>query len=226
MKHKDILIVEDDRAIVRILELEFNHEGYSYDIALDGKVALDKFQNGQYGLVLLDLMLPEISGMEVCRKIRRISNVSIIMLTARRDITDKVIGLDLGADDYVTKPFEMEELLARIRAGLRRSQERLSESRLLELADLSINLMTREIIKQGDAIELTKKEYELLEYLLANKGLVLTRDQIIEHVWGFDFVGDTNILDVYIRYLRSKIDYPYGTKLIHTVRGVGYTLKE
>jgi len=226
LKNKDILIIEDDKAIVRILELEFKHEGYTYDVALDGKDGLDKFQSGQYGMILLDLMLPEISGLEICRKIRKVSNVPIIMLTARRDITDKVIGLDLGADDYVTKPFEMEELLARIRAGIRRGNTRMDEMKLLELADLSLNVKTREVIKHGDPIELTKTEYDLLEYLLANKGLVLTRDQIIERVWGYDFVGDGNVLDVYIRYLRNKIDYPYDVKLIHTVRGVGYTLKE
>ncbi len=226
MKSKDILIIEDDKAITRVLELEFKHEGYTYDIAMDGKNGLEKFQSGHYGLILLDLMLPEISGMEVCRKVRKVSSIPVIMLTARRDITDKVIGLDLGADDYVTKPFEMEELLARIRAGLRRSKTGAGELKLLELADLSINVLTREVIKQGDPIELTKTEYDLLEYLLQNKGLVLTRDQIIEHVWGYDFFGDSNILDVYIRYLRNKMDYPYKTKLIHTVRGVGYTLKE
>lgn len=226
LKNKDILIIEDDKAITRILELEFKHEGYTYDIAMDGKAGLEKFQSGQYGIILLDLMLPEISGMEVCRKVRKVSSIPIIMLTARRDITDKVIGLDLGADDYVTKPFEMEELLARIRAGLRRSKNKMGELKLLELADLSLNLLTREVIKQGDHIDLTKTEYELLEYMLSNKGLVLTREQIIEHVWGYDFVGDSNVLDVYIRYLRNKIDYPYETKLIHTVRGVGYTLKE
>ena len=226
MKNKDILIIEDDKAITRILELEFKHEGYTYDTAMDGKDGLEKFYNGQYGIILLDLMLPEISGMEVCRKIRKDSAVPIIMLTARRDVTDKVIGLDLGADDYMTKPFEMEELLARIRAGLRRGNARISELKLLELADLSINLLTREVMKQGEPIELTKTEYDLLEYMLTNKGLVLTRDQIIEHVWGYDFVGDSNVLDVYIRYLRNKIDYPFETKLIHTIRGVGYTLKE
>lgn len=226
MKNKDILIIEDDKAITRILELELKHEGYTYDIAMDGKAGLDFFQNGTYGILLLDLMLPEISGMEVCRKVRKVSSIPIIMLTARRDITDRVIGLDLGADDYVTKPFDMEELLARIRAGLRRSNTKPGELKLLQLADLSINLLTREIVKQGDHIELTKTEYDLLEYLLSNKGLVLTRDQIIDHVWGYDFVGDSNVLDVYIRYLRNKIDYPYQTKLIHTVRGVGYTLKE
>lgn len=226
LKSKDILIIEDDKAITRVLELEFKHEGYTYDIAMDGKEGFEKFQSGHYGLILLDLMLPEISGMEVCRKVRKVSSIPVIMLTARRDITDKVIGLDLGADDYVTKPFEMEELLARIRAGLRRSKAGVGELKLLELADLSINVLTREVIKQGDHIDLTKTEYDLLEYLLHNKALVLTRDQIIEHVWGYDFVGDSNILDVYIRYLRNKIDYPYKTKLIHTVRGVGYTLKE
>ncbi|HWT75996.1 MAG TPA: response regulator transcription factor [Mobilitalea sp.] len=226
MRSKDILIIEDDKAITRVLELEFNHEGYTYDIAMDGKDGLDKFQSGQYGLILLDLMLPEVSGMEVCRKVRKVSAIPIIMLTARRDITDKVIGLDTGADDYVTKPFEMEELLARIRAGLRRGQPIMGEVKLLEFADISINVLTREVIKQGDPIDLTKTEYDLLEYLLKNKELVLTRNQIMEHVWGYDFVGDDNILDVYIRYLRNKIDYPYETKLIHTVRGVGYTLKE
>nr|WP_315019599.1 response regulator transcription factor [uncultured Aminipila sp.] len=226
MDEKDILIIEDDRAIVRILQLELGHEGYSFDSAYNGKEGLDKYQSCQYGLVLLDLMLPEISGMEVCRKIRKVSDVPIIMLTAKRDMTDKVIGLDMGADDYITKPFEMEELLARIRAGLRRGQVRLTKSKLFKIADLSINLLTREVEKHGDPINLTKTEYDLLEYLISNKGLVLTRDQIIEHVWGYDFYGDTNILDVYIRYLRNKIDYPYDIRLIHTVRGVGYTLKE
>ena len=226
MDIKDILIIEDERAIVRILELEMTYEGYSFDSAYDGKEGLEKFHANQYGLILLDLMLPEVSGMEVCRKIRKISMVPIIMLTARWDITDKVTGLDLGADDYITKPFEMEELLARIRAGLRHSQIRMAESKQLALADLTINLLTREVLKQEDSIDLTKTEYDLLEYLMLNKGLVLTRDQIIEQVWGYDFQGDTNILDVYIRYLRSKIDYPYGSKLIQTIRGVGYTLKE
>ncbi|AFA49479.1 response regulator transcription factor [Acetobacterium woodii] len=223
---KDILIIEDDRSIVRILELELKYEGYTYDSAYDGKEGLKKFNNNEYGLILLDLMLPEVSGMEVCRKIRKHSMVPIIMLTARRDITDKVIGLDLGANDYVTKPFEIEELLARIRAGLRHGLARMTAVKLIKVSDLSINLSTREVLKQADSIDLTKTEYELLEYLMINKGRVLTRDQIIEQVWGYDFEGDTNILDVYIRYLRNKIDNPYGTKLIHTVRGVGYIIKE
>jgi DNA-binding response OmpR family regulator len=226
MNRKDILLIEDDKAITRVLELEFRHEGYTYDIAYDGREGLDKFNNGQYGILLLDLMLPEISGMEVCRKIRKNNNLPIIMLTARRDVTDKVIGLDLGADDYVTKPFEMEELLARIRAGLRRSKSSTSENKSIIIGNLSMNLLTREVIMQGDAIDLTKTEYDLLEYLMQNRGIVLTRDQIIEQVWGYDYIGDTNVLDVYIRYLRNKVDYPYETKLIHTIRGVGYTMKE
>lgn len=226
MNRKNILLIEDDKAITRVLELEFRHEGYTYDIAYDGREGLDKFNNGQYGILLLDLMLPEISGMEVCRKIRKNNNLPIIMLTARRDVTDKVIGLDLGADDYVTKPFEMEELLARIRAGLRRSKSSTSENKSIIIGNLSMNLLTREVIMQGDAIDLTKTEYDLLEYLMQNRGIVLTRDQIIEQVWGYDYIGDTNVLDVYIRYLRNKVDYPYETKLIHTIRGVGYTMKE
>lgn len=226
MVKKDILIIEDDRSIVRILELELKYEGYTFDSAYDGKDGLEKFHTNQYGLILLDLMLPEVNGMEVCRKIRKHSTVPIIMLTARRDLTDKVIGLDLGADDYITKPFEIEELLARIRAGLRHSLARLTESKHISVSDLSINLGTREVLKQEDSIDLTKTEYELLEYLMVNKGQVLTRDQIIEQVWGYDFEGDTNILDVYIRYIRNKIDNPYGSKFIQTIRGVGYTLKD
>lgn len=222
---KDILIIEDDKSIVRILELELKYEEYSFDTAYDGREGLEKFQDGAYSLILLDLMLPEISGIEVCRKVRKVSDVPIIMLTARRDISDKVIGLDLGADDYVTKPFEMEELLARIRAGIRRGQTG-AGAKILEAGDLSVNPLTREVIKQGDRIDLTKTEYDLLEYLITNKGMVLTRDKIIEQVWGYDFVGNTNVLDVYIRYLRNKIDYPYDTGLIQTIRGVGYTLKE
>lgn len=226
MEQKDILIVEDDRAIVRILELELTHEGYSFDIAYNGKIALERFLDTKYSLLLLDLMLPEISGIEVCRQIRKVSIVPIIMLTARRDLTDKVIGLDFGADDYITKPFEMEELLARIRAGIRRGQANIEEPKVINVADLKINQITREVIKDNQSIDLTKTEYDLLEYLASNKGQVMTRDQIIDNVWGYGFVGDTNILDVYIRYLRNKLDYPFETKLIQTIRGVGYTLKE
>ena len=226
MTKKDILLVEDERTIVRILALEFAHEGYSFDTAFDGKVALEKFESNSYSLVLLDLMLPEISGLEVCRKIRKVSDIPIIMLTARRDLTDKVAGLDLGADDYITKPYEMEELLARVRAGLRRSQGKDEEMSLLSVADLSINTQTREVLKNDTPVDLTKTEFSLLVYLMSNKGIVLTREQIIEHIWGYDIISNTNILDVYIRYLRQKIDYPQQSNFIHTVRGVGYTISE
>jgi len=226
MEEKDILIIEDDKAITRVLELEFSYEGYTFDIAHDGKVGLDLFEKGNYQVVLLDLMLPSINGLELCRKIRRSSNINIIMLTAKRDITDRVIGLDIGADDYITKPFEMEELLARIRSAIRRVKMNQAEFVKIQVGPLSINVLTREVLMNGQTIELTKKEYELLEYLGNNKDIVVTRDQIINHIWGYDFVGDTNVLDVYIKYLRNKIDYPHQTKLIQTVRGVGYTLRE
>ena len=148
------------------------------------------------------------------------------MLTARRDMTDKVAGLDLGADDYITKPYDMEELLARIRAGLRRSQGKDEELQVIQVADLSVNTLTREVLKNETPVDLTKTEFSLLVYLISNKGIVLTRDQIIEHIWGYDIIDNTNILDVYIRYLRQKIDYPQQSNLIHTVRGVGYTITE
>lgn len=226
MTKKDILIVEDETTIVRILELEFAHEGYSFDSSFDGSDALEKFEMNTYSLVLLDLMLPEISGLEVCRNIRKVSDVPIIMLTARRDLTDKVAGLDLGADDYITKPFDMEELLARVRAGLRRSQGKEDEMIIIQVADLCINTQTREVMKNDTMIDLTKTEFALLVYLASNKGIVLTRDQIIDHIWGYDIINSTNILDVYIRYLRQKIDYPHQSNLIHTVRGVGYSITE
>jgi DNA-binding response OmpR family regulator len=226
MESKDILVVEDDKGITRVLELEFGYEGYTFDIAYDGNDGYEKIMNNDYKVVLLDIMIPYINGLELCRKIRRHSNVHIIMLTAKRDITDRVIGLDTGADDYITKPFEMEELLARIRAAIRRIKMDHADFIDIQIGPLSINILTREVKLENKMIELTKKEYQLLEYLANNKGIVLTRDQLIEHVWGYDFVGDTNVLDVYIKYLRNKIDYECDMKLIQTVRGVGYVLKE
>jgi len=223
---KDILIVEDDRSIERILELELKHENYSFDSAFDGVEALDLFEVNTYRLVLLDIMLPKMSGTEVCRRIRRHSDVPVIMLTAKHDLSDKVGGLDLGADDYITKPFEMEELLARIRASMRKGHIRSGETETLVMGDLSLNPQAHEVLKRGSPIELTKTEFELLKCLIVNKGLVLTREQILNQVWGYDYYGSTNVLDVYVRYLRNKIDIPYGTETIHTVRGVGYTMKE
>lgn len=225
MSRKDILIVEDDKSILRILSLELGNEGYSYHTAMDGQDALRKFHDNDYNLIILDLMLPHISGIEVCRKIRKTSEIPIIMLTAKRDVMDRVIGLDMGADDYITKPFEIEELLARIRATMRRQQINMDRSNHIELGDLKIDLLRRKVKMKDDTILLTKTEYELLEYLVSNKGNVLTRQQIIKKVWGYDYMGDTNILDVYIKYLRNKLDYTYDIQLIKTIRGVGYTAK-
>lgn len=226
MNSKDILIVEDDKSILRILSLELSNEGYTFDTAMDGQEALRLFAENEYRLLILDLMLPHISGIEVCRKVRKTSDVAIIMLTAKRDVMDRVIGLDMGADDYITKPFEIEELLARIRAAMRRNKLNQDRNNTVQVGDLTIDLLKREVKMNDDTILLTKTEYELLEYLVSNKGAVLTRAQIIKKVWGYDYMGDTNILDVYIKYLRNKLDYEYEVQLIKTIRGVGYTIKE
>lgn len=225
MEDYKILIIEDEKHIARFLELELNHEGYSVDIAYNGREGLKKIEDADYDLVLLDIMLPGLNGMEICRRVRQFSNLPIIMLTARDETTDKVMGLDIGADDYMTKPFAIEELLARIRVARRKVASNKNTKRL-RIRDLTMDTTTRQVVRAGKAIELTKKEYDLLECLLNNKGIVLTRDQLLEKVWGFDYMGDTNVVDVYIRYLRSKIDDEYEVKLINTVRGVGYVIKE
>lgn len=221
-KHR-ILIIEDEKQISRFLELELTHEGYEVVSEPDGRAGLERIEQGGYDLVLLDVMLPGISGMEVCRRSRQLSEVPIIMLTARDDVTSKVMGLDLGAEDYITKPFAIEELLARIRVILRRRT--VSQPHRLQYAELQMDLDSRRVTRAEAVIELTRKEYELLEYLLKNKEIVLSREQILERVWGYDFSGDTNVVDVYIKYLRAKIDDPYPRKYIHTVRGFGYVLK-
>ncbi|ODA42744.1 response regulator transcription factor [Desulfosporosinus sp. BG] len=226
MLPKRILIIEDEKQIARFLELELKHEGYAVDIAYDGWGGLRKIEKYVPDLILLDIMLPEIDGLEVCRKIRQFSEVPIIMLTARDEVTDMVMGLDIGADDYITKPFVIEVLFARIRAALRKRIPLAHNSKVLISGDLRMDLLKHQVFRGKEAIELTKKEYDLLEYLLMNKGIVLTRDQILGKVWGYDYVGDTNIVDVYIRYLRSKLDEAYENKLILTVRGVGYIIRE
>lgn len=221
-----ILIIEDEKQIARFIELELKHEGYDVYVCYDGKEGLKKVEEIHPDLILLDIMLPGINGIEICRKIRQHSNVPIIMVTAKDDIPDRVMGLDSGADDYVTKPFAIEELLARIRAALRKSKQLNIIREVLSIADLTIDTSKRIVKRAGRIIELTKREYDLLEYLVRNKGIVLTRDQILENVWGYSYMGDTNVVDVYIRYLRSKIDDGFKTKLIHTVRGVGYKCEE
>ena len=219
-----ILLVEDEEKLARMVELELKYEGYAVEKAFDGRKGLELALSGAFDLVLLDIMLPQLSGMEVLRRLRRESQVPVIMLTARDSVVDKVSGLDSGADDYITKPFAIEELLARIRAALRTKSGR--DSQMLAVGPLAMEVESRRVTVRGQEVELTKKEFDLLRHLLENKGRVLTREALLDSVWGFDFVGETNSVDVYIRFLRSKIDEAFGIKLIHTVRGVGYVIKE
>ena len=219
-----ILLVEDEEKLARMVELELQYEGYEVEKAFDGRAGLDRALSGEFDLVLLDIMLPALSGMEVLRRLRRESAMPVIMLTARDTVVDKVSGLDMGADDYITKPFAIEELLARIRAALRTKSGR--DSQMLAVGPLAMEVESRRVTVRGQEVELTKKEFDLLRHLLENKGRVLTREALLDSVWGFDFVGETNSVDVYIRFLRSKIDEAFGIKLIHTVRGVGYVIKE
>jgi DNA-binding response OmpR family regulator len=217
-----ILVVEDDAQIVRVLRLELEHEGYAVETATDGLSGLEKALK-EPDLVILDVMLPKLDGLEVCSRVRSKSKVPIIMLTAKDRIPDRVSGLDLGADDYLTKPFSIEELLARVRARLR---ERHPHENVLEARDLTMDRDRHEVKRGGKTIALTAKEYALLEYLLLHRNKVHTRDELFNGVWGSDFLGDSNLIDVYIRYLRGKIDDGFDDKLIATVRGVGYTLRE
>jgi len=220
-----ILIVEDDAKIARLLELELQYAGYATRVASNGKDGLAAAEHS-VDLVLLDVMMPELSGFEVLRMLRgKGIHVPVIMLTARGEVYDKVAGLDLGANDYVTKPFEMEELLARIRALLRTPTSTNNASRTLQFADLILDLDRHEAFRDELRLDLTPREFELLTYLLENKEHVLTREQILNRVWGYDYFGETNIVDVYIRYLRKKVD-AHPPALIQTVRGVGYVLRE
>lgn len=221
-----ILIVEDEKSIARVLELELTYEGYKTGVALTGAEGLIQFREQEWDLVLLDLMLPEIHGLDVLKRIRSAgSEIPVILLTAKDDVKDKVAGLDLGANDYVTKPFEIEELLARIRACLRLSTGK-KNTDLHVFHDLELNTATREVTRNARTIELTPREFDLLLYLMQNPQQVLSREQVLNAVWGYDYFGDTNVIDVYIRYLRKKIDAGEETTYIQTVRGVGYVLKE
>ena len=230
MKNYRVLIVEDERRIARFLQMELEHEGMSTAIEDNGRRAYERIMQENYDLILLDVMLPDMDGFTICRKVRELSQVPIIMLTAKDDIDDKVQGLDIGADDYITKPFATPELLARMRVVLRR-QESQRETREAQEEILSVKNLTRyparhEVKVDAVPVELTKKEYDLLEYLLRNKRTVLTRDQILSNVWDYDYMGDTNVVDVYIRYLRQKLDDRFQEKYIHTMRGVGYVIKD
>lgn len=234
MQHA-ILIVEDEEKISRLLEIELEMEGYRVGRVNNGADGLSTYQQGGWDLVLLDVMLPGMSGIEVLRRIRaRDQATPVLLLTAKHAVEDKVSGLDLGANDYITKPFQIEELLARIRAALRLSQPLQNEGgeeleaagQTWRFADLQLNEVTREVSRGQRQIELTPREFDLLLYMLRHPRQVLSRDQILEAIWGFDYSGETNIVDVYIRYLRKKIDQSDDAELLQTVRGVGYVLRE
>ena len=221
-----ILLIEDEEKLARMVELELRYEGYEVEKAFDGRTGLDRALSGEHELILLDIMLPALSGMEVLRRLRRESQVPVIMLTARDTVVDKVSGLDSGADDYITKPFAIEELPARIRAALRKRPAAPADAPLLTCGSLVMDVERHTVEVDGRGVELTRREFDLLHYLLENKGKVISRESLLDNVWGFDFVGETNAVDVYIRFLRSKIDEQFGVKLIHTVRGVGYVIRE
>lgn len=219
-----ILIIEDEVKLAQFIELELKYEGYQVTVVNDGFSGMTTARESKPDLIILDWMLPGMSGLELCRRLRTTGDkVPVILLTAKDDVSDRVAGLDAGADDYVLKPFSVEELLARIRAHLRRSQE--PNPDFLQFEDLSLNRSTREVYRGNRSIELTAKEFDLLEYLMAHPRQVLTRDRILETVWGYDFMGDSNIIEVYIRYLRLKLEAEKEKRLIQTVRGVGYVLR-
>lgn len=224
MKEK-ILIIEDDVKISKLLEMDLKFEGYNVEVAYDGKEGLIKAKYNPFDLILLDVMLPKMNGYEVCKKIREDSDIPIIFLTAKDQVTDKVVSFDYGADDYVTKPFDSDELIARIKALLRRSKKKNEKKEDFIYEDLRISYTAYEVFRGEDQIQLSKKEFELLDYLVLNKNIVLTRDRILEEVWGIDQVGNNNILDLYIKYLRDKIDKPYERKFIQTKRGIGFVFK-
>ena len=225
-KASHLLIVEDEWKIARFLQLELEHEGFTTEIEANGRHALERIVQENFNLVLLDVMLPEMDGIEICKRVREVSDVPIIMVTAKGELDDKVEGLNIGADDYLTKPFAIQELLARIRAALRKRNVSGLKENILHLRNLTLHPSRYEAQVEGQLVELTKKEYDLLEYLVRNKHVVLDREHILQEVWGYDYLGDTNVVDVYIRYLRSKLDERFGEKYIHTVRGVGYVVKD
>lgn len=221
-----ILLVEDEEKIARFIRLELMHEGYEVAVSHDGREGLSLAQSGGFDLCLLDIMLPGLNGMEVLRRLRKDSDLPVIMVTARDSVMDKVGGLDLGADDYITKPFSIEELLARIRMVLRRRGGARKEAGLAYGGRLLLCPDSRRVSVDGTDVELTAREFDLLCFLLQNKNIVLSRDKILSAVWGYDYLGETNVVDVYVRYLRSKIDDVYGLNVISTVRGVGYVVRE
>lgn len=229
MKTK-ILVAEDDKRIARLEQLLLESEGFEVEIAVDGKEALEKIRKFSYDLAIFDIMMPKINGMDLCRQVREFSKLPIIIVSAKDETTDKVIGLELGADDYISKPFSNEEFIARIKAMLRRvtNLNAINEEKeeILTNGLLCINQTNYIVSYNNQEIPLTKKEFELLEYLVINKGLVMKRDKILYDLWGYEFIGNDSILDLYIKYLRDKIDKKFKIKLIHTIRGIGFTIKK
>lgn len=224
-----ILIIEDDDKIARIIQLELEYEGYKVSVAHTGREGMAIIEKEEIDLVILDVMIPELNGMEVLRRLRQENNeIIVIMLTARSSVYDKVNGLDLGANDYMTKPFEIEELLARIRTNLRFKPKHVpvQEEIMQRIGAVEININTREVYKSGSLVDLTPREYDLLLYLVTNKNRAMEREQILTEVWGYDYYGDTNIVDVYIRYLRKKLIDSKEESFIQTVRSVGYMIKD
>jgi DNA-binding response OmpR family regulator len=220
-----ILVIEDETQLAKFVQMELSYEGYAVTVANDGLSGLMMARDSEPDLVLLDWMMPGLTGVEVCRRLRSTgAKMPIILLTAKDDVADRVAGLDAGADDYVVKPFSIEELLARVRAHLRRNDPQ--DTEMLQFETLTLNRKTREVFRGNRGIELTAKEFDLLDYLIAHPRQVLTRDQILEEVWGYDFMGDSNIIEVYIRYLRLKLEAEGEKRLIQTVRGVGYVLRD
>ena len=222
----EVLVVEDETNLARFIELELGHEGYSVTLAADGQEGFNMASENDYDVILLDLMLPKLNGLEVCRRLRKTKDTPIIIITAKGDTYDKVVGLDYGADDYIVKPFEIEELLARLRVIMRRNKTAETSRSTLELHGISIDTSAYTVAIDGTPIELTKTEHELLHLLVKNMSIVMKREQILDIIWGYDSEVETNVVDVYIRYLRNKLK-PFGKdKLIETVRGVGYVIRQ
>lgn len=223
---KRILLIEDEEKIARFTELELVHEGYEVGKAYDGRQGLEEALSGKYDLILLDVMLPALNGLEVLRRLRKESSVPVIMLTARDAVMDKVSGLDAGADDYITKPFAIEELLARVRVALKKHTDQVQQTHRLTVCGVTMDTDRHEVTCSGEPIELTNREYELVHVLMENKNIVLDREKLMNRVCGYDYIGETNIIDVYVRHIRSKIDDVFGIRFIQTVRGVGYVIKD
>ncbi|NMF85281.1 response regulator transcription factor [Nodosilinea sp. P-1105] len=220
-----ILMVEDEEKLAQFVQLELTYEGYEVDLAYDGLSGLMAARDQTPDLIILDWMMPGLSGVEVCRRLRQTGcQTPVILLTAKDDVSDRVEGLDAGADDYVVKPFSIEELLARVRAHLRRHEPQ--EAEMLVFGDLTLDRKSRQVTRGQRPIELTAKEFDLLDYLMTYPRQVLTRDRILEEVWGYDFMGDSNIIEVYVRYLRLKLEAEGESRLIQTIRGVGYVLRD